>query len=695
MSKKGKGKNIRYEAYPIKDRPFINPYNFVCVTNRVERYKVEKGDFTGKIKCRLFVKEQLAIPDIKGENEQYYDFYHVNGHYGIPGSEIKGCIRSVFEALTPSCFGVINSEILSAREAKPSTSRKPGILMRTKGKWVIYQAEYYSEKKYNRIKPSLSEPDVIRRWQKKSDEIELCNTYFYFSKGETGEKEEAAECTDEDIRKLKNTLDIYKINVESRAPKESVEKQKEEDKDKELHRLEELKQIEEYIDLIKDMETIDDSDNARFPLFYQADANGLKYISPAHTGRKVFTNTVPELLGEHKTCTGDDGKYCPACSLFGMIGSDSNASRVRFGDAKMDKGVISDDYKILPELSSPKISTVEFYSYVNPYDKDTPRWDYDSGTVRLNGRKFYFHGLPQTAPELGKRQVAVKTAQKNSEFVFDVYFDNVTEAELQELLWILTLGDNQPDSAQMHKIGMGRPVGYGSVKIVVEDILCRKVDAGRMIYTVSHSGYDKVIKGFSESVFFDEYALRDILDITCYTLTVNDMDPDKAEEIFRIAYPMGEKETGKSGNNDKAGHQWFTSNRVNKGKEKKLFRDVLPLLSDKAEDMILYDIILKPVYQDDCSDSKWDYKEGRKQTDTDLEVGREYEAAVIGSYTKKDNKYIKIDINGIRDSILEKHCPNRITDNTEKAIQTKAKIYVVYNGKNDKGYRRFWVNKNK
>ena len=52
-------------------------------------------------------------------------------------------------------------------------------------------------------------------------------------------------------------------------------------------------------------------------------------------------------------------------------------------------------------------------------------------------------------------------------FKGSVYFDRITRAQLEELAFVLTLGENTPASPRLHKIGHGKPVGYGSCKITL------------------------------------------------------------------------------------------------------------------------------------------------------------------------------------------------------------------------------------
>ena len=56
----------------------------------------------------------------------------------------------------------------------------------------------------------------------------------------------------------------------------------------------------------------------------------------------------------------------------------------------------------------------------------------------------------------------------NGTFEFRVYFDKITEEQLRDLIWVITLGENRRDSTKQHKLGHAKPLGYGSVKLIVK-----------------------------------------------------------------------------------------------------------------------------------------------------------------------------------------------------------------------------------
>lgn len=128
---------------------FVNPYNFVIA--KFDRKPESKSDSTelrsGVLHCTLKTKTPLAILDTaeveKDKNgHPSYPFLKVAGKACIPGSSIRGVIRSAYETVTKSCFVTFpdTDELLTTR-TPVSEPYKPGILKKTKENgWVLYDA---------------------------------------------------------------------------------------------------------------------------------------------------------------------------------------------------------------------------------------------------------------------------------------------------------------------------------------------------------------------------------------------------------------------------------------------------------------------------------------------------------------------------------------------------------------------------
>jgi hypothetical protein len=160
-------------------------------------------------------------------------------------------------------------------------------------------------------------------------------------------------------------------------------------------------------------------------------------------------------------------------------------------------------------LSSPKPPCPSMY--FRP--KQAPGWvakvDLSPEKHQPNGRKMYLHhkwsgkdqpwrtGRETEHPEQKNKVRPIKAGQT---FEFHIDYDNLTDTELGLLLYGLA-----PNDAFHHKIGMGKPLGLGSVKLEVLSI--SEVNRARR-YTLEGLGlprYETVRKA-GESGLFD---LRD------------------------------------------------------------------------------------------------------------------------------------------------------------------------------------------
>ena len=226
------------------------------------------------------------------------------------------------------------------------------------------------------------------------------------------------------------------------------------------------------------------------------------YIAPAAVPRVSYDHTIAELLPYrdrqapekryHRPCD-DIEALCPACRTFGwtyQAGEDEKidldksvayAGRVRFSNATL----IDDRAGTLPEvtlaiLSTPKPTTTRFY--LRPL-KGKPQAGlnddiagYD-GPNRLRGRKFYRpHRVARPEEYLRHRDAGShgkddqnrtlhNVRQPGNRFRFTVDFENLSSVELGALLWSLELREGERQG--YHRLGMAKPLGFGSVKIEI------------------------------------------------------------------------------------------------------------------------------------------------------------------------------------------------------------------------------------
>nr|WP_280990938.1 TIGR03986 family CRISPR-associated RAMP protein [Kyrpidia tusciae] len=121
---------------------FLNPYNFVrnlmkarpaehvlgnCLPPPHDRYVGLTGRLTCELKTvtPLFISDSHAVrTDAKGENNPHkiYRFFQCDGEPVLPGSSLRGMIRSVFETITNSCLGAFEKD---GRPLEHRVSRAP------------------------------------------------------------------------------------------------------------------------------------------------------------------------------------------------------------------------------------------------------------------------------------------------------------------------------------------------------------------------------------------------------------------------------------------------------------------------------------------------------------------------------------------------------------------------------------------
>ena len=174
-------------------------------------------------------------------------------------------------------------------------------------------------------------------------------------------------------------------------------------------------------------------------------------------------------------------------AIFGWVEDDGDgrqltkqrAGRVYFGDARFvgaDSEVWYQRNPIAPRiLSGPKPTTFQHYLVQNRnagHDPDDRVSLAHYGTLpsgtEVRGYKQYWHRgtrppIEATADERKHESQLARIRPVNPGVRFNghIYFENLQPEELGALLWVLTL----PGGDHRHKIGMGKPLGMGAVRI--------------------------------------------------------------------------------------------------------------------------------------------------------------------------------------------------------------------------------------
>ena len=136
----------------------VNPYSFVPLGTAPVRTSLDAcytGPLlTGRLDYTLTTDTPLLIPDTaktvqdeQVEDHKRYPFFRLpDGTPAIPGSEMRGAMRGVYEAVTNSCLSVLldsTEEPFSQRLPSTNGFKDHGLLGidPETGKWVLYAAD--------------------------------------------------------------------------------------------------------------------------------------------------------------------------------------------------------------------------------------------------------------------------------------------------------------------------------------------------------------------------------------------------------------------------------------------------------------------------------------------------------------------------------------------------------------------------
>lgn len=451
------------------------PYNFVPLNHEIvaqgkpKPFDKYEGN-TGYIDLEIETKTPIYIRGVNKGNEEDPDFYKQAGKYRIPGSSIRGMIRTMVEIVSWSKFGYFNDDYLYYRTfvdtalsmrkeyiKHMSSTDVRGNIQRKMSSGLLYikGINYYiipAEKKFEPIQKSasrnydeypgyygynkLSENKYLVVPGKKFkpiDEKKQNDWIVYADKNATNK---AIQIDEKDIWNYKN-------DKNRKAP---------------------------------DITRIDK--NEFRPCFYVKwkDGDGKERISFGHV--PFFRISYEKSIGEHIT-QDEAEEFDIAESIFG----DENdfMTRVFFEDAFLNKGdynKISAQIKIPKILSGPKPTSFQLYLEQNGADIEPiynkgkfSGWkgikSYNDQT-EIRGNKLYWHQddtnwEEKSASEISKHKTQytrIKPIAAGAKFFGRIRFENLTDIELGALLFAIDL-----PKGLAHKIGMAKPLGLGSTRI--------------------------------------------------------------------------------------------------------------------------------------------------------------------------------------------------------------------------------------
>ena len=598
---------------------FVNPYNFVTLETPNDEQKKQKRDipiseklsgeklYTGILKCTLRTKTPLFIPNTTndytfsesdselGSQENLsksYDFFSYNDQKKentrditpiIPGSSIRGVVRSVYETITNSCMSTSGGRETPLYRRSTVARKEFGIIkgntlykatkLLVRSSHRSYSGRYASEDKSGIIMDGKTGDEF------KVDEGEIYitersnrDTGLHFAKNIGNGRDTGYYLRGEEFgnRKHFDAIMVPRLDNNNQWIKVQGLGQKDFDRLETVLRLyQDRKDDNIGVNQTKRHAYRDYLKNGRLdrtkvlPVYYNTlrtpDGDKL-YISPACMTKEVFDRYISDILkstGDFEACANADN-LCEACHLFGMVGrgGDVRSSRVQFRDAKpLRDDIYLGEVTPMAILGSPKPSATEFYMQDPDKAADTFNYDYKTSRgrlrpidqVRIRGRKYYWHHeWDQTYPKTNKQGDKPKLFQivrpvlPEKPFGFTVAFDRLTHSELQKLVYALQLQDGHA-----HKMGHGKSIGYGSVQIGVDSKKSK-------VYTLN-----------KDLMLVDEFLPTEVFSYSCDNaefLALTNIDKPKKN----IRYPVGTEKTVPVKGSDYSKSdtfRWFVLNR--------------------------------------------------------------------------------------------------------------------------------------
>lgn len=271
------------------------------------------------------------------------------------------------------------------------------------------------------------------------------------------------------------------------------------------------------------LEKAKSGDKNLVPVYYMSvtrikengDDEVLVYLSNSSIGRIAQKRKWNDIMGDYVPCSSTD-ELCPACLLFGTTNGKGLKGRVQVTDATPDNvEKLTYEKHTLDILSTPRTSAFEFYlrkptdnatfwnfdfygemkKYTLANGKEINRIEYyDLPEATPRGRKMYWHSKPAKDSTPNNMNNTVEAV--NGCFNFKIYFEEITQQQLNTLIWIISLGENKKDGTKLHKLGHARPLGYGSVKLQVVSQNVRKPmfnkENGNIEVELEHKSHDEL-----------------------------------------------------------------------------------------------------------------------------------------------------------------------------------------------------------
>ncbi len=461
---------------PARKKPLsgdaIVPYNFIKLNEKVvfSDYNPDLDQFsnnTGYIECELESKSLLLIGD---GGDKMIDFYSVDNKPVIPGSTLRGMFRNYHQIISCSKIDEINDIYLyyrsfasksskwkdeynsgleeekyieSLRKTITVTTSKAGLLKRKGYTYTINFLKHRTVKKEEEILKICKEAGKIGSYERRMNWEKIAYERFRI-----GQKCYIASGL------MLGKCGLYELDLNS-VEEEAIP----------VNELDVLSYLKDknrtrHKDLVKIAKTMGGSGVPCFYLQFE-DNNGVERVSIGNIPkmRRVYKEKIGSLVHKDHLSAEIDMNQ----SIFGYTDDGTSiAGRVSFADAFLDEYSYASSRKI--SLSAAKPTSNQLYLEQNITSIDDLKTYNDRDSV-IRGHKQYWHkGIQDYNTGKENMDKEIVPVNKGAKASFRIYFENLTDEELGSLLYIFKLVDEN----HLLKLGMAKPLGYGSVSVSAE-----------------------------------------------------------------------------------------------------------------------------------------------------------------------------------------------------------------------------------
>ena len=451
------------------------PYNFVPLPEKVALLGDSSNEFdqftTGKLSGRIDLEIENLTPLFIRQISDGANSFGYDNKYGIPGSSLRGMIRTLSEILSQSKFGPVGDQslyyraifhkdpqnddykkqiganVIKDRSATYSTSNaKAGFLK----EGTIIPCKKQNGNTYTRSQSRRPIPFTIRKdrsgdgWVITTGNSTRKNAEYHFHPPDNSQKLQVPD----------KVLRDFKLD-ENRA--EEVEKYLKECSKKCPHGI---------------------------PVFYSIQNGEIIHFGHTPFYRIPYKYSIKEKVPKPLRKSKEDHNNPDIVeSLFGeQFEKKMIASRLSFGDYMAKDAKTYSQPQLLKILASPKPTT--FQHYLEQTDKDKIQ-NYNSKKAKLGGYKLYWHRGTDDSGRLDiswkesdgteeqkSHSARVKPIHPGASFQGSIWFQNLSKVELGMLLEALepSIEYSEENTFPAHKIGLAKPLGLGSIKINVQNL---------------------------------------------------------------------------------------------------------------------------------------------------------------------------------------------------------------------------------